>query len=89
MTKSPIQAKTTPSIDEELASLIDDRRLIISNSESLIIGIGFYDPYKQDRISRRKKDTRQSLKRLWLLTNPTLTSDNFDHWLSEKIKQTS
>jgi hypothetical protein len=73
-------------ITHELNALLDDKRLMASNSESFIAGNAHYKPEVQAKLSLRKKEIRKSLRNEWLNANNTKTSEEFDTWLSTIIR---
>ena len=79
---------TNSIINHELEALLDDRRLMLSNSEALITGCGIYNSEVQSKLSLRKKEIRLSLKKEWLQVNTAKTPCEFDAWLGAIIRNT-
>jgi hypothetical protein len=73
------------AITHELEALLDDRRLMLSNSEWFISNGGPYKLEIQTKLSLRKKEIRSSLKNEWLKLNNSKTSQQFDLWLGTII----
>lgn len=75
-------------MSDSLFQYIDDHSLLLRNADNYLLGISErLDNSIQRGISKRKKEIRLELKRLWLDQDARRTSSQFDVWLGVKLRE--